>query len=340
METGTPPMLIDFGAFLAFVGIPLVVMLTAGIYLAVKSYALNDWRPLLLIALLALMFLHQFTEFSRFTAGTFHQTTSPVAESFETGANLLASLGSVLVLRQLSALDATRRDLATTNAALAERSSMVSVLNRVLRHNVRNTVNVIAGQADVIRDRNPDELDRAGLDAIEAEAWALARISDQTRHITQLLTEDAEESVAIPLADIEDAIRMVEANVPDVEITIDRSDIEQVSVEGPATLPIIMADVIEELAEATDEPVRIEVTIALEHDGIGDSVIVTIADDGAGLPDREVSPIEDQQETSLNHAEGLSLWCLKWAVTRGEGDLAMQAGDATIEVRLPVTDER
>ncbi|MUV61323.1 sensor histidine kinase [Halobacterium sp. CBA1126] len=55
----------------------------------------------------------------------------------------------------------TQTELEASNASLEERSEMVNVLNRILRHNVRNEVNVITGRAELAASRIDDEAAQA-----------------------------------------------------------------------------------------------------------------------------------------------------------------------------------
>lgn len=44
---------------------------------------------------------------------------------------------------------------------------------------------------------------------------------------------------------------------------------------------------------------------------------------------------QNEEDTPLRNAEGLSLWCLEWAVKRAGGNLDTDPDDATLRIRLP-----
>jgi methyl-accepting chemotaxis protein len=327
---------IEFGVFTV---VPICVMGAVIVYSSLKAYEFNDKRPVLLVALLSLMLLHQLTEVAQFGSGTYYRTTSTTAETFESSANLLASVASYFVLQQISDLRTARNELEASNAALEERSSMVSVLNRILRHNVRNDINVIAGQAAYIRQNISDDRFEQELMTIEETAWGLVKISDRTQRIRQLSIEDPTNTTTFVLRDcLETLVERVEENVPDANITLDAGGDGETTIKGPSTLPTAVADVIEEIITSNSNSVNVDITVTQEGAQTGegsDQVTIVIDDDGEGLPELDVQALENEEETPLKHAEGLSLWCLEWAVKRAGGNLDTDPDDATLRIRLP-----
>jgi len=327
--------------FAIFTVLPSLVMSVTVVYSLIKVYELNDRRPLLLVALLLLMIFHQFVEVGRFNSGIYYQTTSVSAEVFESGANLLASVGSYFVLQQITDLRTTRTELEASNAALQERSSMVSVLDRVLRHNVRNDVNIITSQAAYIQEHSAGDQFDEELEKIEEAAWRLATISDRTQRIRQLLVEDSAGATTLDLSEcLAPPIERIEDNAPDASITLDHTSDGELTIEGPATFPTALADVIEQIVASNDGSVDVDITVTREQlpDGQGrEQVTIVIDDDREGLPELDIRAVENEEETPLKHADGLSLWCLKWAVTRAGGELDPHTETATIEIRLPQT---
>lgn len=235
--------------------------------------------------------------------------------------------------RRIAELNETKAALETSNVALEERSTMVSVLNRVLRHNVRNDVNIIAGRASLAAERTDDGAVREELDLIRETALDLAAISDRTRRIANLLAEDHAELRPITLGEelpaSLDGIGSTDDDEPTVTVDVDPGAVA----EGPATLPLAVADVVEEILEHNDEAVRIEVTATRDPDD--GTVVLRIDDDGDGLPALDVQAVGQGEETPLQHGKGLAVWCLEWAVNTVDGDLRLDTDRATVEVRLP-----
>lgn len=317
---------------------PLAVMAAALAYTVHEVYHLADYRPLLLAALLGFMMLHQATELAEFSGLGFLQLQSRPAEVFESGANVLASAASYFVVQHLRDLRNAEVELEASNTALRERSTMVNVLHRILRHNVRNDVNIIAGQAENAATRVDDEMTRSQLETIERRARDLATISDRTQRIKQLLSEEASETKTFRFPEaLQEPIETVQADAPSATVTLDGPEDASLTARAATTFPLAVADVLEQIIAHNGGTVAIEVRVSGEASRpTGDgSVTVGIDDDGDGLPDLDVQAIEQGDETPLMHAEDLSLWSLSWTVERAEGTLELGTGEDTLEIHLP-----
>ena len=187
--------------FVLFTLTPLCVLVVALGYCSIRLYDSGNLHFVPLLALLALMAVHQTTEVGQFASGGYGQSVSQTAELFESAANVLAGIGSYFVLQQIDELRTTRADLATSNDLLKERSAMASVLNRVLRHNVRNEVNIIAGRIANASAAVDDDAVHRELEIAEERALTLARISDRTSRIGRLLNDDESELIELDLVD-------------------------------------------------------------------------------------------------------------------------------------------
>jgi len=263
--------------------------------------------------------------------------------------------------RRFEELRETRDELEASNRALEERSTMVNVLNRVLRHNVRNEVNVIAGRAEYLAGRldrvdgHDDALDsgrdgdaldverlRAELDVIERRAMALAEISERTQRIKHVLSGETTELTPVELTErLDERLDAVSSAEPETTVTLTVADDAEVVAQAVATLPEAVADVVEEIIAHNDGDVTVDVTVSARTpaDGVArDSLVVTIDDDGGGLPDIDVQAIVNGDESPLEHGGGLALWCLEWTVNEADGELVVDADGTTAEVRLPPAD--
>jgi len=79
-----------------------------------------------------------------------------------------------------------------------------------------------------------------------------------------------------------------------------------------------------------------DTTVSLSARDDGDWVVVTVADDGPGIPPMEVAVVEAGQETPLEHGKGLGLWLVNWVVTQYGGSFQLSADDGTVAtLRLP-----
>jgi len=230
----------------------------------------------------------------------------------------------------------TKAELETSNAALEERSKMVDVLNRILRHNVRNEVNVITGRAELAVSRVDDEETLADLEAVQDAAWELSTISERTQRIKQLLAEEKSEPEPLQLNEaLRSKLTDVEAETPCATVEFDGCPGEPV-VEAAQTFPTAVADIIEQIAVHNDGEVKITVSATTKNaDSGGEAVVLQINDDADGLPALDIEAVKAGEETPLNHAEGLALWCLEWTVTKSDGKLLVAPSNATLKMQIP-----
>ena len=208
------------------------------------------------------------------------------------------------------------------------REQRLEVFNRILRHNLRNQLDVIRSHAEVLADRSTD--DHAG--RIIAAVDELAGIGARARNTDGVMSM-GDNQTDIGLAG---TLREIVA-----ELTHDRDDL-QVRTDLPETARLTTNESAVEIAvecalENAVEHAESTVTVALERER--DGCVVTVTDDGPGIPEAELAPIETGTETNLQHGRGLGLWQLRWSVDRLNGALSFDTDSGTT-VRITIPDRR
>ena len=217
------------------------------------------------------------------------------------------------------------------------RERIITVLNRVLRHNLRNRMNALTGRADLLAEElDGDAAEHAR--EMAATAWDLIDLSEDARQLETAIREDTtpEPCDVVPL--VEEAVADVQSSAPDGGRTLD-IDLD-VPVEATALATQTVSDAVRELVanaveHAGDDP-DIEVTVT-ETDG-GD-LEIAVADDGPGMPEAERDLLRGGEESPLEHGSGLGLWLVNWLVTDLGGTVDATVDDGTIvAVRLRTPD--
>lgn len=216
--------------------------------------------------------------------------------------------------------DGTRRfvGIAEEVTDRKRREQRLEVFNRILRHNLRNQLDVIRSHAEELRYGTASN----DADHIISAVDELAAIGAEARRTDQIVsTEEAAEELS--LSDIvETRIAELTPARTDVDVTVDAS--------GPATL-VTNRDAIRVAVESALENAieyaesHVSVSIVDERDGYS----LFIHDDGPGIPREELVPIEAGTETTLAHGTGLGLWQLRWGVNRCNGELSFDISDGT-----------
>lgn len=217
--------------------------------------------------------------------------------------------------------------------ALKERETelelLKQILSRVFRHNVRNDINVIDGYAQFIRESGDDELAEYA-EEIHEKAQKLLEHAEKARNIETVFTEQATVSRSLEgvvehalAGDVETDGATVSTAVPDVPVELHpRFDLAVVELVENAVRHHV-----------GDRPASVEVRGDV-HDA---AVVLTVADDGPGIPPAEIEALDAGEETALRHGSGIGLWLVRWIVTRSNGDLSITTGDegTRFEIRLP-----
>ncbi len=195
------------------------------------------------------------------------------------------------------------------------RLERLSVLNRVLRHNLRNEMNVVYGYADRI-ESDETSADVAA-DRIKDKAMELVELGDRAREVDEILETDRDpERVGLERT-LDWERERVARERPDTTATADPPDDP---VDCPAALDTVLRIAVETLLNhADDDPtVRIGATVA---DGVAR---IEVRADGATVPEHERTVVAGGAETALDHGNGLGLWLSKWGVEALDGSLSVE----------------
>ncbi|GAB7011751.1 sensor histidine kinase [Halolamina salina] len=211
-------------------------------------------------------------------------------------------------------------------------TNLLTINQRVLRHNLRNELSVSLGYL-----KNIEAADRSGATTedvrmIEKHLRRLLTTTDRTREIVSIWEHDqtAEFDLA---AVVEEQIERARAEHPGVEI---RTRFEaDCRVKCHSALPKAIREALENAIEHTPENTPITARVRRNEDGMA---VLEISDRGRGIPKFDVEAIEGQRETPLNHTQGLGLWIIYWTVKMSGGTLDLLEGSpqgTTVRITLP-----
>jgi PAS domain S-box-containing protein len=206
------------------------------------------------------------------------------------------------------------------------RDQLISVLNRVLRHNLRNEMNVVLMETERLQGRL-DGAEAAMAERIHDCARTLTELGERARDIqrvTRSAADPAPGDVAALVGNVADRLR---EEHPEASVTIS-APTERTALVSDA-LPEAVAELGTNAIRHGGETVEFEVREA-DH-----GTVVRVADDGPGLPEAERRILEGAEETQLDHGSGLGLWFVNWVVTELGGHVEPTVGDGTaVEVYL------
>ncbi|WP_277543180.1 ATP-binding protein [Haloarcula laminariae] len=198
------------------------------------------------------------------------------------------------------------------------REQRLTVLNRILRHNVRSDLDVILAYADRIDD---DEIRTS----IRDMATDLLELSNKARESEELMTASSSAPESVDLAEVAaSVVQQFESSNHNGEISLECPEEILLSSHRFVFEQLLIELVENALVHSDKETAKVDVHIRQESDT---AATIIVEDNGPGLPEREQEIIAAGTETQLKHAEGIGLWFVNWAVTQLGGELSFQRND-------------
>ena len=219
---------------------------------------------------------------------------------------------------------------------LREHQRQLSVLDRVLRHNVRNKMSIVLGHAgDIASDASPAMAERA--DAIREAATELLELSDSAREFESVVADDARRTVAVDIAETtEDVVEGLRLEHPSADVTAELP--ERAVARSHETFELALNELLENAIVHNDRGAPTVETSVTAGDGV---VEIRVADDGPGLDETDREALLRGAETPLEHTQGLGLWLVRWTVKVADGTIDIADNDprgTVITIRLPTVD--
>jgi signal transduction histidine kinase len=202
-----------------------------------------------------------------------------------------------------------------------ERERQLLVMDRLLRHNLRNEMNLILGHAEQVRAHGGDAV-AASVSQIVETGEHLLRTVDKERDIVGLLTNDADTVAFDLVATVADVCGRVRERYP--EATVETSLPAQADVRAVSKLPLAVHELLTnavEHADVSDPTVTLSVTV----DDDAGTVTLSVDDECPPIPVQEIRVLRGERDVrSVYHGSGLGLWLVHWAVDRSGGELVFQ----------------
>lgn len=209
------------------------------------------------------------------------------------------------------------------------RQHLIRVLNRVLRHNLRNDMNVIGNYADPLAERLTGE-NAEYVRIIGDTSDRLVTLSETARKLEQNLDPPPELAPVDVVPVVTRAANQIDEQYPAASITVDTP--ESATAKSAPRLETAVWELVENAALHAGETPSIAVTVLVGDDDVS----IRISDDGPGLPDQERAVLVSGAETPLVHGNGLGLWLVHWIVESLDGHLTVpdEVKNTCVEISL------
>jgi PAS domain S-box-containing protein len=223
------------------------------------------------------------------------------------------------VTRDISERRASERELARARDQL-------SALNRVLRHDIRNDMQVILGFVELLED-DVDETGQDALDTIATTGEHVVELTRSSRDLARTVAGETElplEPVSLSETISVEVDRRREA-FPDTTLTVD--DVPDVTVRANDLLASVFRNLLNNAVQHSD---RDDPTVTVSADLLrGDHrVRVRVADDGPGIPPEREKEVFGKGEKGLDSTgTGLGLYLVESLVDQYGGEVWIESND-------------
>jgi len=215
------------------------------------------------------------------------------------------------------------------------REQQLSVLNRILRHNLRNGINVIEGNATLLAEQVDDENARRFVEAIDERATELAALSEKASTVRSLFEQEPPSDARYPVDDLFEAVT-AEFTQAHPEAVLSANITQPLAVRADSRLRVALRELLTATLGYNDEAQpAVTITATPAANGRSDEwVEITVTDNGLGVPEHEWRAIEAGEETQLQHGSGLGLWLVHWTVSLLGGEVQIDGSDVGTQMML------
>ena len=199
------------------------------------------------------------------------------------------------------------------------RERQLVVMDNLLRHNLRNDLNVVLGRAELIDDQLPEAAEHTAI--IRQVGEQLLRSAEKERKVIDLLTEqqgrqriDLGETVA-------ESVETVLRRYP--ESRIEATAVDSAIVCGRPELGLAVIELLENAIQHSDDA---EPTVELRLSRTETHAELVIEDDHTPIPPIEADVLTgDHDMTKVYHSSGLGFWLVYWAVELSNGHVSVHS---------------
>lgn len=213
-----------------------------------------------------------------------------------------------------------------------QREQQITVLQRILRHNLRNDLNVVIMGAEQIAAQTDDRAisDLAG--NISRSATHLMEIAEKQREVSKILADPAPPQSGDLTGLLEAVIEDVQETHPHANIRLEPADVDKVTITP--NVETAVTELLQNAAEHTDGE---EPTIVVTARVRSDTVEIAVADDGPGISPDELRSWE-AGEDPLHHGSGIGLKAVHWMAQRWGGSVSIEENEpegSVVTLRVP-----
>ncbi|MFC7203687.1 histidine kinase N-terminal 7TM domain-containing protein [Haloferax namakaokahaiae] len=220
--------------------------------------------------------------------------------------------------------------------SLQARNAELEVFNRIVRHDIRNDMQLVTSYIDLVLEHEPlSETGRGQLNTAFRRAMHTVELTDVLGDLMRA-TDDADRVRHVNVADIlTAAVEAIREGYPNATVSL--SSCPRATVIANDLLDSVFENLLKNAVVHNDtENPTIDVSLSVT----ADTATVTISDDGPGIPDDRKERVFGEGERGIeSRGTGIGLYLVKTIVSNFEGDVWVEDNDprgSTFVVELPL----
>ncbi|WP_152041982.1 sensor histidine kinase [Salinigranum salinum] len=222
--------------------------------------------------------------------------------------------------------DAAPVRVAVVHYDISQYKQRINVLDRVLRHNLRNKANIILGHAAALASDRDAETATAAT-TIGAAARELLSLSEQARRYREVNADDRPTTPIDLVAVVNEVTERLGERYP---LAVIETSLPAVAVvRGTQSLSLVVHELVENAIVHNDSDPWVRIEVVRVHEGGDERVSIRVSDDGPGIPEQDRRLLTGGlEEHPIRHGSQLGVWVVSSLVTSLDGNV-------TVEPRSP-----
>ncbi|UVE49523.1 PAS domain-containing sensor histidine kinase [Haloferax larsenii] len=218
---------------------------------------------------------------------------------------------------------------------LERQRNTLEILNQVLRHDIRNDLQLVIAYAEFVSDKLDDE-GKEHIEIVQARANHAVELTKTAGDISKVLFSEASASEPVNFRRVlERELEDARSSFPE-SVIISEGPLPNVTVRGDDMLESVFRNLLKNANQHNDKEIPNITVSAEERD---EDVVVHIADNGPGIPDGHKEHIFGKGEKGLgSNGTGMGLYLVQSLVDTYGGDITVEDNDpdgTVFSVTLP-----
>lgn len=214
------------------------------------------------------------------------------------------------------------------------REQQLSVLQRVLRHDLRNNLNEILLSTQLAHQSAESDDVQQYLDGATQTVDEILSLIEDVQRLRETFQQEGASDRVVDIAAVTQAqVESLRTQRPEARFATELPDSAEVMANGLIERAIrnVLMNAIQH--NNTETP---EVDVSLERQD--EEIELRIADNGPGIPEEVIEVLQSDRETQLEHLDGFGLWLVSWVVGLSGGVVKFSENDprgSVVRVLLP-----